>query len=302
MATTEARERRRRQRARRVPRVHARLLDVLHHPGDEDVAGAVPQGVHVHLDGVLQEPVDEDGALGGDAALAIERAAALTARPEHRGQAALEAVVVVDELHVAPAEDVARPHQDRVPDLARHRARPCLVECRAPGRLAEPERRAQRAPALAVLGEVDRVGRGAEHQRGVDRVGELERGLAPEGHDDPDEAALAPARGELGVEDVGDVLDGDGLEVEAVGRVVVGRHGLGVAVDHDRLVARVVQGARRVHAAVVELDALADAVRPRAQDDDPVPVRRGDLVLVLVATSSGTGSTRRTPPRRCRRS
>ena len=39
---------------------------------------------------------------------------------------------------------------------------------------------------------------------------------------------------------------------------------------------------RRVHAAVVELDALADPVRSRAEDDDPRPAPGPHLVLVLV--------------------
>ena len=89
-------------------------------------------------------------------------------------------------------------------------------------------------------------------------------------------------RGPLGLDDVGQVLGGERLEVEAVGGVVVGRDRLGVAVDHDGLEPGVAQGHRGVHAAVVELDALADPVRPRPEDDDPGPVRRADLVLVLV--------------------
>src|SRR5688500_12353054 len=36
-----------------------------------------------------------------------------------------------------------------------------------------------------------------------------------------------------------------------------------------------------MHAAVVELDPLADSIRPRSQDDDPRLLGRRDLVLVL---------------------
>ena len=42
------------------------LLHVLHDPADHHLAGGVAHGVHVDLDGVLQEPVDEHRALGGD--------------------------------------------------------------------------------------------------------------------------------------------------------------------------------------------------------------------------------------------
>ncbi len=58
---------------------------------------------------------------------------------------------------------------------------------------------------------------------------------------------------------------------------------------------------RRVHAAVVELDALADAVRAAAQDDD-LPPRAGPRLVVARArrSSRGTACRPRTPRRRCR--
>ena len=86
----------------------------------------------------------------------------------------------------------------------------------------------------------------------------------------------------LGLEHVGHVLGRQRFEVEPVRGVVVGRHRLGVAVDHDGLVAGVAQGHGGVDAAVVELDPLPDAVGARAEDDDPVPPRGTDLVLLLV--------------------
>jgi hypothetical protein len=70
-----------------------------------------------------------------------------------------------------------------------------------------------------------------------------------------------------------DIFEGQRLEIEPVCGVVVRGHGLRVTVDHHRLVAATVVirgGAKRhrgVHAGVVELDALADPVRPGTQDD-----------------------------------
>ena len=51
-----------------------------------------------------------------------------------------------------------------------------------------------------------------------------------------------------------------------VGGVVVGGHRLRIAVDHDGLEPGLAQGRGCVHAAVVELDALADAVGSGAQE------------------------------------
>ena len=64
------------------------------------------------------------------------------------------------------------------------------------------------------------------------------------------------------------------LEIEPVGGVVIGRDGFGIAVDHDGLEAARRQREGGVAAAIVELDALADAVRPAAQDDDLLLVGR----------------------------
>ena len=134
-------------------------------------------------------------------------------------------------------------------------------------------------PLLAVLGGVDRVGRRARHQLGWDVRRQLERRLATERHHHL-RGDTAGGRG-LGGDHVGHVLGRERLEVQPVGRVVVGGHGLRVAVDHHRLVAGVAQGEAGVDAAVVELDALADAVGTRAEDDDTRPIRRLHLVGVL---------------------
>ena len=130
--------------------------------------------------------------------------------------------------------------------------------------------------AVAVLGEVDGVRRGAEdrHVGLLQRLGELERRLAAELHDHAVQRAVAA----LGVDDLEHVLGGQRLEIEPVGGVVVGRDRLRVAVDHDGLVARLLQREGGVAAAIVELDALADAVRAAAEDHDLLLVGRRGLV------------------------
>ena len=68
--------------------------------------------------------------------------------------------------------------------------------------------------------------------------------LATELHDHADQ--VPPLL--LGVHHLEDVLEGQRFEVEPVGRVVVGRDSLGVAVDHDGLVASIAESEGRVHA------------------------------------------------------
>ena len=119
-------------------------------------------------------------------------------------------------------------------------------------------------------GEVPRIGT----LRFLQRLGELERRLAAELHDD----AVQRAVGALGVDDLDHVLGGERLEIEPVRGVVVGRHRLRIAVDHDGLVADLLEREGGVAAAIIELDALADAVRAAAEDDDLLLVRRRGLV------------------------
>ena len=104
--------------------------------------------------------------------------------------------------------------------------------------------------------------------------------------------------GLLRVDDLEHVLERQRLEVQAVGRVVIGRHGFRIAVDHDRFVAVLAQRERGVHAAVVELDALPDAVRAAAEHDDLVARRSAAPRIRPRRSNTGRRWWWRTRPRR----
>ncbi len=249
-------ERVRRQHAGRVARVDPGLLDVLHDAADPDVL-AVADRVDVDLDRVLQEAVEEDlrASVGAGPAEVVG-----------------ELLRVVDQLHRPPAEHVARPHEQREADAGRDGERLLGAARRRVRRRLEREPLEHRAEAAAVLGQVDRLRRGAE-QRHAGRLQarrELERRLAAE----LDDHAL----GLLDLDDPEHVLERERLEVEPVGGVVVRRDRLRVAVDHHRVAAGLAHGHRGVHAAVVELDPLADPVGPGAEDHHARPVAARDLV------------------------
>ena len=120
----------------------ARLLHVLHDGRDVGVL-AVAERVHVDLDRVLEEAVDEDAA----------------GRVRHRGT---DVVRPVADTHRAPAEDVRRPHEHGVPDALCDRDCLLLVLDDPPLRAADAQLLEQGAEALAVLGQVDRLVRRAE--------------------------------------------------------------------------------------------------------------------------------------------
>jgi hypothetical protein len=84
--------------------------------------------------------------------------------------------------------------------------------------------------------------------------------------------------------DLEHILETERLEVELVRNVEVGRDGLRIRVDHDRLVAGLAKREHRAHAAVVELDALPNAIRPAAEDHDRRFSGARRLALLIVAS------------------
>ena len=248
-ARSAAPERDRRQRARRVAGVDAGLLDVLHDAAEVEL-GAVVERVDVDLDGVLEEAVDQHRVLRADVGRLVD--------------VGLERGVVVDDLHARGRR--ARRTGARAPGSRsrrrspgpRRRSSPCRAWAPAARRRASTRPNAPRSSARSIAsGDVPTTGTPAS----LSARGEAERRLPAELHDDADDAA----GGALGLHDLEHVLEGERLEVEPVGGVVVGGDGLRVAVDHDGLVAGVAQREGRVHAGVVELDALPDPVRARSR-------------------------------------
>ena len=245
--------------------MNARLFDVLHDRADVRVR-SVRDGVDVDLDRALDEAVDQDGA--------VDRT---------------EVVGRITDAHRAPAEHVRRADQDREADPLGKRAGLVFASRYPPVRTANSEPGEQGAEPLAILGDVHGLECGPDDAvpRGLEPAGQFQRGLAAE----LDRDAVRP----LPFAHREHLFQPERLEVEPVRCVVVGGDRLRVAVDHHGFVAEPAEALRRVHAAVVELDSLADAVRAGAEDDDPgffavrrrlvglapgrVVVRRGGLHL-----------------------
>ena len=250
-----------RQRAGRVTRMNPRLLDVLHDAAHHD-ALSITDRVHVDLDRVGEEAVDQDRMLRG--------------RAHGEAHVAPKLFHVLNDLHGATAEHVGRPDEDRVSDLFRDLFGLLLTSGDVALRPHELQLLQHLVEALPILGAIDRVrGRPDDRRAGLlERDGELQRGLTTELHDH--------AFRLLEFDDLEHVFEGERFEVEAIARVVVRRNRLGVAVDHDGLVTGLTEREDCVHAAVVELDPLTDAIGPASEDDDLAPIARLRLALVLV--------------------
>ncbi len=140
-------ERDRRQDACGVAGVDAGLLDVLHHAAEEELL-AVVQRVDVDLDCVVDEPVDEHWVLRADLGRPLD--------------VALQRLVVVDDLHAAPAEHVRRPHQHGVADLLGDPLGVGEAGSHAVLRRRQPSLGQHPPEGAALLREVDRLGGGAD--------------------------------------------------------------------------------------------------------------------------------------------
>ena len=231
--------------------MNARLFDMLHDARDMDIL-AVAEGVDIQFHRARQVAVEQHRAVAGH---------------DHRiGDVALEAGLIADDLHRAATQNVGGADHQRKADFLGdfHRfgvgmgdAVVWLFQAKVQHKLLE---------TLAVFGQIDHVGRGAKDRDAglLQAIGKLQGGLAAELNDDAVQRAVLL----LDAQDFHHVFKGQRLKVQAIRGVIVGRNRLGVAVDHDGLIARVGQRIASVAAAVVELDALADAVRATAEDDD----------------------------------
>ncbi len=176
-----------------------RFLDMLHDAGDEDVLVLVGHRIDIDLDGVAQVGIDQHR---------------IGARDLHGvAHVPLDGLTVVDDLHGAATQKVGRPDDDRIADLFGDLDSLLLRRRGAVGRLAQRELVDQLLEALAILGEIDRVGRRAEDRDAgrLERLCELERRLAAELHDQAQQLTLRA----FDLDQLDHVLGGQRLEIEA---------------------------------------------------------------------------------------
>ena len=243
----------------RVAGVHAHRVDVLDRADDHAVVGAVAHDLELELlppgDRLLDEDLaDRAGRDAGDG-----EAVELLGRGGDAG--------------AATAEDVGRADDDRQPDLGGDGpglvervgdARAGHVEADLDHRVLEP---------LAVLGRGDGLGVGPDHLR---RPRHADQALLVEGHGDVEPGLAAERRqhgvGPLALDDQGQHLGRQRLDVGPVGEVRVGHDRRRVRVGEDDPVALLAQHPAGLGARVVELARLADHDRPRPDDQDRVEV------------------------------
>ena len=254
-----------RQDASGVARVHTSELDVFH-DGWYKAMFAVGDGVCFAFGGVVEEAVDEDRTVWCDA--------------DSSGHVDAHLFVVMNDFHAASAEHVAWAYHNWIADAV------CCFEgfVDIDGHAAFWHWNAEAVhhitEVVAVFGKVDGFWCGAEDVDTVFlEVGcKVERRLTAELSDDAD-WLLFFVDGEH-------VFEGERLEIELVGGVVVGGDGLRVAVDDDGFKAELLESEGGMNAAIVKFDPLTDAVWTAAKDHD-LWLIGGNWAFVLVEVVGG---------------
>ena len=158
----------------------------------------------------------------------------------------------------------------------------------------EPDLLHRLAEQLAVLGLVDDLGAGAdhlnavliEHARAVEAERGVERGLAAHGWQKRIRALL--------LDDLGDEVGRDRLDIGGVGDVGVGHDRGRVRVHQHDAIALFFQGLAGLSAGIVELAGLTDDDRARADDQDRLYVfALGHQPLRFCAAISSTKRVKR---------
>ena len=238
------------------------LFDMLHDAANQHHF-AIADGIDIHFNRVVEEAVQQHWRVVGDADRSLEVAAQI--------------LLVIDDLHRPTAEHVRRTHHQRVANLFRFLYRLLNGGDGGVRRLLQLQTVNRVLEALTIFRPVDSVRAGTDNRYacGFQGARQLQRSLPAVLHDN--------AFWLLDAHDFQHVFQGNRLEVQTVGSVVVGRDGFRVTVDHDGLVTVFAQRQRGVYAAVVKFDTLTDTVRAAAEDHDFIAVNgRVGLALFFI--------------------
>ena len=241
--------------------MHAGLLDMLHHSSDDHIP-AVADTINIHLDGILQKPIDQHR---------------LPLRDGKRlGHVTFKLRVVVTDFHGAATEHKAGANEGRITNPCHFPPRLLQRASDAASRLLEPEAVEQIAKFLSILRLLNGVDARANDRqpRSGQRPCKIEWRLPTELHNHA--IWLNPFC------NIEHVLTRERLKKKHVAGVVVSADRFWIGIDHHALDPHLAQSIAGVAAAVVKLDALTNAVGAAAQDHHPLDARLLGASLVLV--------------------
>ena len=222
-------------------------LDVLQNSSDKHVC-PVTKRINVNLDCTLQKFVEVNWVVRSDF--------------RSLRHVSLQVFCVVDNRHASASQNVAWANEERKADVFCNLASLIEIFCHASWGVRDVELVEYFCEAVAIFCQVDRFRLSAHDFDSslVQIVSKLQWSLPTKRNN--------YAIGIFSIHDVHHVFKRQRLEVKFVGCVIVSRYSFGVAVDHYRLKAFVVQCVRRMNTAIVKLNALPNPVWTCAQNHD----------------------------------
>ena len=232
------------------------------HDGSDDGALPVRDDIHVNLHGVFQEAVNQHGAFFGSFHGFIHVPA--------------QFFFLIYNDHAASAQHEGGAQQHRVTDARGNGGGVLHIGGCSCLRLFQPQFFQQGGKMFAVFRQVNGPGAGADnrHAVGFQRIGQVQRRLSSELDDDAVRLLL--------LADMEHVFQRQGFEEKLVGGIIVRGDGFRVGVHDDGFVAHFPQSHGGVHAAVVELNPLANAVWAAAQDEDFFPACFAGFIFISI--------------------
>ena len=121
--------------------MHARFLDVFHDAADQDIAFGISDQIDIDLGGVIEEAIEQYRRFVGD----LDRIA----------HVARKILVIMNDLHRASAEHIARTHNERIADFAGKRQGLFRIARGPIRRLHQTELLDHFLEAFTILGQID---------------------------------------------------------------------------------------------------------------------------------------------------
>ena len=164
--------------------------------------------------------------------------------------------------HILPAKNVARTEQNRVADALSRLESLFFGKNSKTARTIDVQLFAQIFKSFAVFCKVNSVGTCSQdfYSLVVQELCELYRRLSAKSDNNANRL--------FGINHAHHVFGSERLKIKAVRCVEIGRNGFGVVVNRNHVVAEPFQCPHALHACIVELDALPNADRTRAQNDN----------------------------------
>src|SRR5438067_9826538 len=183
---------------------------------------------------------------------------------------------VINQLHPAAAENERGPNENWISNAIGDRNRFLYTDSRAVRGLAQIKFVEHNGEELAIFGHLDALRLGSENGNAsrFQPIGEIERRLSAKLHD--------YAFGSFLVVNIEHVLECERLKIKFVAGIVIGRNRFRIGVNHDGFETELAQGECGMDAAIIEFDALANAIGPATENHDFALTAFAALVLASV--------------------